>query len=144
MLQPYLEDMLDEEIVSCSHTGVLEHADAALWREGTSLYLSFPRGRDGKQGLFRLDCARFDAEPISVGMVDPATRAELAIDEWTPGVPHSVHPLSGKAFICLQGVAEYHTHPSHLGDSWDRYRYVYRVPQLVRRLLEKAGAAGDA
>jgi hypothetical protein len=72
-------------------------------------------------------------------MVDPVTSEELPMEAWTPGVPHSIHPVTGKPFVCLQGIAEYHSHPSHLTDSWDRYRHIYRIPQTVKALLNKAG-----
>lgn len=93
----------------------------------------------GRRGVFALDCSAFDADPPSVAMVDSETLEPLSIERWAPGVPHSIHPVTGEPFVCLQGVAEYHTHPSHLDDHWDRYRAIYRLPQTVSRLLEKAG-----
>jgi hypothetical protein len=112
-----------------------------VWREGTDILVQFEQARDGRSGLFKLECSQFDAEPPSVSMVDPTTRAELALEQWTPGVPHSVHPLTGKPFVCLQGTAEYHTHPSHRDDTWDRYRRVFRLKETIHRLLQKAGVA---
>jgi hypothetical protein len=34
----------------------------------------------------------------------------------------SRHPATGRPFVCMAGAREYHTHPSHLYDSWDNYR----------------------
>lgn len=28
------------------------------------------------------------------------------------------HPQTGRPFVCMRGAREYHTHPSHVGDSW--------------------------
>ena len=35
---------------------------------------------------------------------------------------NSTHPSTGRPFICMAGTLEYHTHPSHLNDSWDNYK----------------------
>jgi hypothetical protein len=32
------------------------------------------------------------------------------------------HPATGRPFICMRGVREYHTHGSHVGDPWSNYR----------------------
>lgn len=34
----------------------------------------------------------------------------------------SSHPKTSLPFICMIGVREYHTHPSHVGDSWSAYK----------------------
>ncbi len=133
-----VERLLDQELAICD-PDELARRGVRLWREGTEILLAFESGRDGNPGLFVLDCAAFDAQPPAVVMADPQNRELLALDGWTPGVPHSIHPTLGRPFICIQGVLEYHTHPSHLDDSWDRYRRTFRIPQLVRRLLDKAG-----
>jgi hypothetical protein len=112
-----------------------------VWREGTVVFVGFDSDRSGQPGLFQFGCSGYDAEAPSFAMVDPASREPLPIERWTPGVPHSVHPSTGLPFVCLQGIAEYHTHPSHLDDSWDRYRFRFRLPQTVVRLLDKAGVA---
>lgn len=32
------------------------------------------------------------------------------------------HPTTGKPFLCLRGIREYHEHPQHSGDEWLLYR----------------------
>ncbi len=32
------------------------------------------------------------------------------------------HPSTGRPFICMAGTLEYHTHSSHVGDSWENYK----------------------
>jgi hypothetical protein len=34
----------------------------------------------------------------------------------------SPHPTTGKPFVCMVGVREYHSHPSHINDRWEQYR----------------------
>lgn len=34
----------------------------------------------------------------------------------------SAHPSTGRTFICMRGVREYHTHPSHVNEGWGNYR----------------------
>ena len=41
--------------------------------------------------------------------------------------------------MCLQGTAEYHTHPSHRDDGWDRYRRNFRLKQTIRLAPESRG-----
>jgi len=134
-----LEQMLEDEI-GVLRTQLGPNSPIAVDRNGSTVHIRFTKGRDGNAGVFKLDCSRFDAEPPSVSMVDAVTSSDLPLERWTPGVPHSIHPITQKPFVCLQGVAEYHSHPSHLDDSWDRYRNRFRIPQLGQRLLDKAGA----
>jgi hypothetical protein len=134
-----LAQLLDREVAVCAEDPMLAGLDIAIRREGHVVLVRFERGRDGRPGMFQLDCGQFDAQPPSVAMVDPDTGQDLPIERWTPGVPHSIHPITGRPFVCIQGVAEYHSHPSHLDDSWDRYRTRYRLAQTIRRLLQKAG-----
>jgi hypothetical protein len=139
MRRDLLLRLLDHELAACRDDPQLESAGVEIRRDKTSILVRFEEGRDGRPGVFRLECAEFDAQPPSVAMLDPDTGEELPIGRWTPGVPHSVHPVTGKPFVCIQGIAEYHSHPSHLDDSWDRYRNRFRLPQTIRALLRKAG-----
>lgn len=133
------EDLLDEEVRLTAED--LAHVPGVrIWREDTDVLVAFAAGTDGSTGLFRLGCARFDADPPSVAMLDPETREEFPHERWAPGVSSGANPATQRPFVCLQGVAEYHSHPSHTSDAWDKYRYRFRLPQTVRRLLQKAGA----
>lgn len=138
MRKALTEELLDGELALIRES-LGPDSSVRLWREDTDVFVGFDHDRNGQPGLFRLSCSRFDAEAPSVAMLDSASREVLPLERWTPGVPHSIHPTTGQPFICLQGVAEYHSHPSHLDDSWDRYRFRFRLPQTVLRLLDKAG-----
>lgn len=78
----------------------------------------------------RVDYTNYDLWPPSVTFVDPRTRepappavraphmeAEGARDALVDG-----HPDTGRPFLCLPGVREYHEHPQHTGDDWLLHR----------------------
>lgn len=75
----------------------------------------------------------YNVLPPSALFVEPVTRrpllrpeipASLNLDgEHSANVIVGAHPETGFPFICLRGFREYHTHPQHTDDPWDRYRY---------------------
>lgn len=132
-----LHRLLDQEVDVVRVSRGACRPGVQITRHGGTILVRFDVA--GRAGVFALDCSAYDADPPSVAMVDSETLEPLPIERWTPGVPHSIHPATGEPFVCLQGVAEYHTHPSHLDDHWDRYRAIYRLPQTISRLLDKAG-----
>jgi hypothetical protein len=132
--------LLNGEVAVCRADPAFQLDGIRIWRKGTDIFVAFSAGTGGKPGTFRLACAEFDARPPSVAMVDSKSHAELPLEDWTPGVPHSIHPVTQRPFVCLQGIAEYHSHPSHVSDSWDRYRARFRIRETAKKLLKKAGA----
>jgi hypothetical protein len=78
----------------------------------------------------RLQCDNFNEQPPSVTLLDAAggvlpctnpPRREILPNP--SNIFHAgPHPKFGRPFICMAGTLEYHTHPSHLTDHWDRYR----------------------
>lgn len=39
------------------------------------------------------------------------------------GVFHPApHPITNRLFICMRGSREYHTHPSHVSDPWEKHK----------------------
>ena len=34
----------------------------------------------------------------------------------------SPHPITGRPFVCMAGTKEFHSHSSHLNESWEQYR----------------------
>ncbi len=53
------------------------------------------------------------AEGVSLQSLPASPRGQLN---------SSQHPTTAKPFVCMIGVREYHTHPSHIGDKWEQYR----------------------
>ncbi len=79
------------------------------------------RGQGKKGIMLQMRCDSWNAQPPAVEIVTPE-RAPLP-QPLSGGIFNaSSHPVTGKAFVCMAGVREYHTHSSHLGDLWDGYR----------------------
>ena len=71
----------------------------------------------------RLLCNDWNERPPSVVFLDAQGQAVSSIERDPSGVfNNSSHPVTGKPFICMKGVREYHTHPSHTGDAWETVR----------------------
>jgi len=75
--------------------------------------------RDGARLRLRLLCDDWNDRPPSVQFHDWEGRPLGAIERDPSGVfNNSPHPYTGQPFVCMKGVREYHTHPSHVGDAW--------------------------
>jgi len=35
---------------------------------------------------------------------------------------HNAHEITGRTYVCMPGSYDYHTHPMHTADVWERYR----------------------
>ncbi|MHB1004092.1 MAG: hypothetical protein ACYC3S_00440 [Chloroflexota bacterium] len=92
----------------------------------------------GATYTLRLDGRAYDAEPFRVAVVD-AGGNPLPPPQWPAGLCHGLHPVTGQPFACVRGAFEYHCHPSHLGDTWDRYRFRIRLADLLDHLLRRCG-----
>ena len=76
--------------------------------------------RDGAKIRLRLFCQEWNDRPPSVDLLDWSGQRLPAIQRDPAGVfNNSAHPQTGRPFICMKGVREYHTHPSHTGDAWE-------------------------
>ena len=76
----------------------------------------------------RMECAGSPREPVSFSLLraDGSPLPTGTSPEVHPnptgvlnGGPHSAEP---RPFVCTPGSREYHTHESHLNESWDSYR----------------------
>jgi hypothetical protein len=77
----------------------------------------------------RLNYDNYDLWPPSLTFIDPRTRQPSApivqAIEQVNGEPRNallVHPMTGRLFLCIPGLREYHTHPQHTGDDWLLHR----------------------
>jgi hypothetical protein len=69
----------------------------------------------------RLECGDWDGVPPSAELLNQ-DGTDLA-DAIPGGIFNgSAHPSTGKTFVCMRGIREYHTHPSHVQEKWDGYR----------------------
>jgi Predicted metal binding domain len=78
----------------------------------------------GRQPLrIRARCDGWNGVPLSIEWLDAAGDALTAIPQGPGGqLNNSPHPQTGRPFVCMAGVREYHTHPSHIGDVWESYK----------------------
>jgi hypothetical protein len=130
-----LAEMLDDE-VSLAAERLGERAGGLAH---DARYVTCPMtAPDGSSVLLRLDAARYDAEPVRVDVCD-REGSPLTESMWPSGLLHSVHPVTGRPFVCIQGVYEYYIHPSHHKDRWDSVRATLRIVSILDHLLNKAG-----
>ena len=129
----------------------LSRADAALyvagkgWDVGAAVYptlsVVFRHPRSCRAVEFRFNCDNWDELPPSLTLHDPEDGRELPWEEWPKEVWSVLnsHPSTGKPFLCLPGIREYHTHSSHLGDMWERYRPLssYSLLGIVDRVQQR-------
>jgi hypothetical protein len=77
-----------------------------------------------------IDYTNYDLWAPSVEFIDPVTREYApppvqALVEVPGGAQNLLiggHPDTGRAFLCVPGIRQYHTHPQHTGDSWLLHR----------------------
>lgn len=111
--------------------------------EWPTLTLLFKHPRSQRTVGFTFRCDEWDDLPPSLNLFDPDTGQDLPWGRWPQGVwsVGNPHPVTGKPFLCLPGIREYHTHSSHLGDAWENYRArgTYSLPYIVHRVWQRFG-----
>lgn len=107
------------------------------WHDDSTVYVQ--AAPFGENRILALDALNYDAEPVGVGFVD-ADGHTLGCAEWPAGLCQGEHPVLARPFICIRGTSDYHHHPSHVDDTWDRYRAQLRLPDIVGHLLAKVPA----
>ena len=79
--------------------------------------------QDDARLRLRFTCDDWNDRPPSVQFLDSEGRPVPTIERDPASVfNNSPHPATGKPFICMKGVREYHTHPSHTADAWEAIR----------------------
>lgn len=104
--------------------------------------LVHPRSKRGIE--FRFTCDQWDELAPSLALHNASDGRELSWKEWPQGGwAAGEHPNTGKPFLCLPGIREYHTHPSHIDDKWEGYRLrgSYRLRDIIDRVQQKFEAA---
>lgn len=132
-----VEELLAEEVAAVQANARLRERLTRIEQRDRSVLV----WADGPAGLLllRLDGPNYDAEPLSLMALDPEGEAPLPGSQWPPGLYFgSDHPLLERPWACIGGTYEYHLHPSHLNESWDRFRYGHDLATLIGHLLNKA------
>lgn len=75
----------------------------------------------------------YNLYPPSARFFEPTSRRSLKREELPPAqrvldgraydILIAMHPDTKLPFFCMRGFREYHSHPQHTDDPWDRYRY---------------------
>lgn len=94
-------------------------------RDFPVLELSF-QGLDHHELRLRLTFDDWDDSPPSVAMLAPCGE-HLSVLPLPRRLGSNIfnrnkHPRTGRPFVCMAGVREYHEHPSHLMDVWSNYK----------------------
>lgn len=131
--------LLDEEADAVrANDFLVRRVGGALHRDGHTLVAQCA-GAGGVAFELRFDGPRYDSDPLSLVVCDADSRP-LPGPHW-PGALYfgQDHPILRRPFCCLRGLAEYHLHPSHVLDPWERSRPTLRFPTLLAHVLDKAG-----
>ncbi len=95
------------------------------------------RAEGKRPTMIRTDFEGWPEVPPSVRIATPERKTLVPPLQGGPGIFNpSQHPATSEPFICMAGVREYHTHPSHVSDHWDRYRTMsgYDLGGIVTRI----------
>jgi Predicted metal binding domain len=136
-----------ERELECIRTQAAGFIEAAAWDVVDATYpvlaVVFTHPGSKRRVGFRFLCDDWDELPPSLSLFHPETGQELPWDKWpqqgwSAGNPH---PTTGKPFLCLPGIREYHIHSSHLGDKWDnlRGRQTYSLRYILHRVQSRFG-----
>lgn len=87
----------------------------------------------------RLGCDDWNDSPPAVTLLCPDGSLLTRLPQQRPGQSifnGSAHPNTGRPFVCMAGVLEYHQHTSHLNDLWTNYktRDSYTLANIVDQL----------
>jgi hypothetical protein len=89
--------------------------------------------------LLVMDCGDFDGQPPTAELRaaddTPLTDGQWPRDPDGQGVVFGFAEY-GRPFFCRRGLCEYHDHPQHEDDPWDRYREGLPLHRIVLELLD--------
>ena len=89
--------------------------------------------------ILYLGCTNWDGDPPFVDLLDEQEQ-KLPREQWPKdpdqqGIVHG-HPRFGPGpFFCRPGTLQFHTHPQHEDEPWDRFRPTMPLDQIVVELL---------
>lgn len=117
---------------------------AIVAQQYPKLVVEMTHRRTGRTLRFQFDGTDWDDAAPGLALLDTDDR-ELTIEAWPQGGwAIGTHPATGKPFLCLPGIREYHTHPSHLNDSWAarRARHTYSLGHIIERVRQRFQDSG--
>ncbi len=95
----------------------------------------------------RLNFLDFDQMAPSLTFHDPQSWVELPYEQIPPGILKSdaggvlpivipKHPETGRPFLCMRFIREFHIHPQHTNDPWVWCRSEFRLPYVLDRIAD--------
>lgn len=89
--------------------------------------------------LLHMDLTDFDGHPPTAELLLP-DRSPLPQSDWPKslggqGIVVDGHPDYERPFFCRRGLREYHSHPWHEDDPWDKHREALTLDAIVLELL---------
>lgn len=116
--------------------------------QGTTIAVDIP-SLAARAFKARFDLSDYDLLAPSLDFLDPSNDQPLqyatmfrALEFETQRKAHIVlldaHPMTGRPFLCLRGIREYHEHPQHSGDQWLLYRENMSLFSIVMSLWRVA------
>lgn len=97
--------------------------------------------RDPSRQELRLKfrCDDWNDSPPSVALLTPDAAYLSAVPTMRSGnniFNGGPHDHTRRPFICMIGVREYHTHPSHVGDLWSNYKALdsYTLGNIIEQI----------
>jgi hypothetical protein len=117
---------------------ILGNADLLVERGWLVLVAIYPEftlavkhRKTGHIRVFRFNFDDWNDLPPKLSFVDGETLLELPGTMWPTNAFSHWHQSgwqpangvsTGQPFMCMAGIREYHTHQSHIGDSWENYK----------------------
>lgn len=91
-----------------------------------------------RQLLLHMDLTDYDGQPPTAELLLP-DRTPLPPHEWPKSIGGQGiilgHQAYDRPFFCRRGLREYHSHPQHEDDPWDKYREAMSLDGIVVELL---------
>jgi Predicted metal binding domain len=92
-----------------------------------------------RQLLLVVGCENLDGDPPTAELWLP-DRTPLPAEEWPAALMRegviNGHPDYDRPFFCRQGLREYHSHPQHEDEPWDKHRESLPMHTVVLGLLD--------
>ena len=149
-VHPEVSKQLFEESVG----RIIANTDLLVERGWLVLVASFPEftvavkhRRTSRIRVFRFIFDDWNDQPPRLTFLDGETLQELPGTMWPTNALSHWHQTGWQAvngastsqpFMCMAGIREYHTHSSHVGDSWENYKQQvgFDLGGIVSRVTE--------
>lgn len=115
--------------------GMLGPGGGALARQVQGIDLS---SKTERRLILQLGCEDYDGQPPTAQLLS-SDGTPLPAEQWPKDLIRQGiidgHRDYNRPFFCRPGLREYHTHPQHEDDPWDRHREALRLHAITLNLL---------